>query len=307
MYDVDIIIPAYNSINTISIPLDSLKKQKTKYKFRVVIVNDNSSYSYKNILDKYSKYMFIEEIVLDRNGGPAVARQKGIDYTDSKYIMFIDSDDYLFSSDSIQKLVDNISLCNSDVAMGNFILERDNKEELVKNNSVWMHGKIYRRSFLEDNNIRFNTSRVNEDNGFNRLVVLLTKNISHLDEVVYVYKENDNSITRRNDRLNKFTGLEGYAYNMDWAFNEAKKRGVPQKEIEYHALSILIVSYYSYFDLKDKYDVSKILVWFKKVKDWVDINKFSNDVVNTFLESNRVNIDDVSKCDMSFYDYYNMI
>ena len=307
MYDVDIIIPAYNSINTISIPLDSLKKQKTKYKFRVVIVNDNSSYSYKNILDKYSKYMFIEEIVLDRNGGPAVARQKGIDYTDSKYIMFIDSDDYLFSSDSIQKLVDNISLCNSDVAMGNFILERDNKEELVKNNSVWMHGKIYRRSFLEDNNIRFNTSRVNEDNGFNRLVVLLTKNISHLDEVVFVYKENDNSITRRNDRLNKFTGLEGYAYNMDWAFNEAKKRGVPQKEIEYHALSILIVSYYSYFDLKDKYDVSKILVWFKKVKDWVDINKFSNDVVNTFLESNRVNIDDVSKCDMSFYDYYNMI
>lgn len=307
MYDVDIIIPAYNSINTISIPLDSLKKQKTKYKFRVVIVNDNSSYSYKNILDKYSKYMFIEEIVLDKNGGPAVARQKGIDYTDSKYIMFIDSDDYLFSSDSIQKLVDNISLCNSDVAMGNFILERDNKEELVKNNSVWMHGKIYRRSFLEDNNIRFNTSRVNEDNGFNRLVVLLTKNISHLDEVVYVYKENDNSITRRNDRLNKFTGLEGYAYNMDWAFNEAKKRGVPQKEIEYHALSILIVSYYSYFDLKDKYDVSKILVWFKKVKDWVDINKFSNDVVNTFLESNRVNIDDVSKCDMSFYDYYNMI
>lgn len=307
MYDVDIIIPAYNSINTISIPLDSLKKQKTKYKFRVVIVNDNSSYSYKNILDKYSKYMFIEEIVLDRNGGPAVARQKGIDYTDSKYIMFIDSDDYLFSSDSIQKLVDNISLCNSDVAMGNFILERDNKEELVKNNSVWMHGKIYRRSFLEDNNIRFNTSRVNEDNGFNRLVVLLTKNISHLDEVVSVYKENDNSITRRNDRLNKFTGLEGYAYNMDWAFNEAKKRGVPQKEIEYHALSILIVSYYSYFDLKDKYDVSKILVWFKKVKDWVDINKFSNDVVNTFLESNRVNIDDVSKCDMSFYDYYNMI
>lgn len=307
MYDVDIIIPAYNSINTISIPLDSLKKQKTEYKFRVVIVNDNSSYSYKNILDKYSKYMFIEEIVLDRNGGPAVARQKGIDYTDSKYIMFIDSDDYLFSSDSIQKLVDNISLCNSDVAMGNFILERDNKEELVKNNSVWMHGKIYRRSFLEDNNIRFNTSRVNEDNGFNRLVVLLTKNISHLDEVVYVYKENDNSITRRNDRLNKFTGLEGYAYNMDWAFNEAKKRGVPQKEIEYHALSILIVSYYSYFDLKDKYDVSKILVWFKKVKDWVDINKFSNDVVNTFLESNRVNIDDVSKCDMSFYDYYNMI
>ena len=307
MYDVDIIIPAYNSINTISIPLDSLKKQKTEYKFRVVIVNDNSSYSYKNILDKYSKYMFIEEIVLDRNGGPAVARQKGIDYTDSKYIMFIDSDDYLFSSDSIQKLVDNISLCNSDVAMGNFILERDNKEELVKNNSVWMHGKIYRRSFLEDNNILFNTSRVNEDNGFNRLVVLLTKNISHLDEVVYVYKENDNSITRRNDRLNKFTGLEGYAYNMDWAFSEAKKRGVPQKEIEYHALSILIVSYYSYFDLKDKYDVSKILVWFKKVKDWVDINKFSNDVVNTFLESNRVNIGDVSKCDMSFYDYYNMI
>ena len=307
MYDVDIIIPAYNSINTISIPLDSLKKQKTNYKFRVVIFNDNSSYSYKNILDKYSKYMSIEEIVLDKNGGPAVARQKGIDYTDSKYIMFIDSDDYLFSSDSIQKLVDNISLHNSDVAMGNFILERDNKEELVKNNSVWMHGKIYRRSFLENNNIRFNTSRVNEDNGFNRLVVLLTKNISHLDEVVYVYKENDNSITRRNDRLNKFTGLEGYAYNMDWAFNEAKKRGVPQKEIEYHALSILIVSYYSYFDLKDKYDVSKILVWFKKVKDWVDINKFSNDVVNTFLESNRVNIDDVSKCDMSFYDYYNMI
>lgn len=54
MYDVDIIIPAYNSINTISIPLDSLKKQKTKYKFRVVIVNDNSITRRNDRLNKFT-------------------------------------------------------------------------------------------------------------------------------------------------------------------------------------------------------------------------------------------------------------
>ena len=32
---------------------------------------------------------------------------------------------------------------------------------------VWMHGKMYRRSFFSKYNIRFNDSRANEDVGFN--------------------------------------------------------------------------------------------------------------------------------------------
>ena len=262
---LEIIIPAYNAKNTLDRTLSSICIQRTTYKFEVLIVNDKSDYDYRDFIDKYSKYINIRELTLKENVGPGGARQQGIEDSYSKYILFIDSDDYLYSPFSVNDLIDKIESTNSDLVISDFMYERDGKREVKSRNSVWLHGKIYRRRFLESHNIKFNNTRQNEDNGFNKLILLLEPKIRYLFRITYVYCENPNSITRSNDRLYKYTGLEGYAYNFNWAFDNALERNVDKNKITDDAIRVIVSAYFYYLELYDRYDVSKIFKWFKNI------------------------------------------
>ena len=262
---LNIIIPAYNALETLDKTLMSLCIQRTKYKFDVLIVNDKSDYNYTKLIKKYNKYLEIKELELKENVGPGLARQRGIENTSCKYIMFIDADDYSYTPYSIEKLVTTIETAKSDVVISNFIIERDNKRKVKSNNNIWLHGKVYSREFIKKNQVTFNATRKNEDNGFNRLLFLLGENIKYLDDITYVYQENPNSITRRDNRKYKFEGLEGLAENMEWAYKEAKKRNVSTLNLKSHLLSTITATYYLYNELYKEYDVSKILKWYKNI------------------------------------------
>ena len=199
---LDIIIPAYNAHKTIDYTLMSIAIQIYK-NYKVTIVNDNSDKDYSSFIDKYSKFFDVKEIKLDKNVGPGKSRQIGIDNTSSKYILFVDSDDILYSPYSLTKLM-NVVSDDYDIIISNFIKERDQKREVVKRDNIWLHGKLYYRDYLNKNNISFNDSRANEDNGFNRLIILHKPRILYLDSITYLYKENSDSITRKNNREYKF-------------------------------------------------------------------------------------------------------
>ena len=249
---LEIIIPAYNAKDTIDKTLASISIQRFTSYFEVLIVNDNSDYDYSFYIDKYKKYFDIRELILDKNVGPGLAREEGIKNSKSDYIMFIDSDDYLYTPFSIQFAINTIKNKNADLLIGSFIYERDNKVLVKKKDPTWLHGKVYKRNFLEKYDIHFNDTRKNEDNGFNRLILLLEPKIVILDDIIYVYQENPNSITRKNNREYKFTGLEGYFYNMNWSIEKAKKRGASEEVIRNSLLVFLVSSYYYYIDLYDK-------------------------------------------------------
>lgn len=265
--NLSIIIPAYNARETICDALDSIKVQKLSIKFEVIIVNDCSDYNYSEIVSKYKEYFDIKEIITPDNLGPGGARQYGIDNSTSHYIVFIDSDDIFYDEYSISKMYNEITKNNADILIGNFISQVDNKMIIKKANAAWLHGKMYKRSFLIERNIKFNNTRANEDNGFNRLIVLLRPNYFILDEVVYVYRENLNSITRRNNRSYCFTGLEGFCYNMNWAMDEALLRMSVENDVADLALDVLLSLYVYYLALEKEYDVDKILQWGKPIKE----------------------------------------
>lgn len=290
-----IIIPAYNAKETINKTLSSIAIQRTKYFFEVIIVNDNSDYDYNKYINSYSNFINIKEIKLSKNLGPGLARQKGIDNSKGKYIIFIDSDDYLYSPYSINMLIEYIKEKNSDIVISDFIYERDNKREIKSKNNVWLHGKIYKRDFLEKYNIKFNSTRQNEDNGFNRLIILLKPKIDYLFETTYVYQENSNSITRKDNRLYKFTGLEGYANNMEWALSEALKRGVLRKDIEYQAIHVIVSTYFYYQELYNDYDVTQIFKWFRGIYN------------GYYPKKSNYNIDEILKIYKKEFDIYQNI
>lgn len=307
MNELSIIIPAYNCIETIDRTLDSIVNQKLSIKYEIILVNDCSNYDYVNIIKKYKKYLNIREIKTNKNIGPGGARQYGIDNSKSNYIIFIDGDDCFYDEKSILKMYNKIKEAKADLIIGNFIYERDNKVLIKKNDLTWLHGKIYRRKFLTDNNIRFNQTRANEDNGFNRLILLLKPSYLFLDEIVYVYKENSNSITRKNNRLYKYEGLEGFCYNMNWAMEEAEKR-IKNNSIYILSLDILLSLYLYYLDLQEEYDVSKILIWSKNIYlKFIEISdKFDEITISYLLEQKKEllkNDINIQKYNISFKEF----
>ncbi len=265
---LDIIIPVYNSKKTLFRTLLSISIQ-TYNDIHVYLINDADDINYDDEINFFSKYFPIKELRLTSNSVPGVARQKGIDSSKSPYILFIDSDDYLYNSYALEYLVTEINK-NYDLVISNFIYERDNEITVKQNDYTWLHGKIYRRSFLEQEQIRFNNTRSNEDNGFNRLIILSTTNHSCVNKITYVYSENESSITRKNNRLYKYTGLEGYSYNMNWAMNIMINKNKNLNGVAMTALSVLISMYYYYLELQDMYDCTKIFNWSADTKKIYD-------------------------------------
>ena len=307
-----IIIPAYNCLDTIEKTLKSISIQDLSVEYEVVLVNDCSDCDYSTIINNYSNKINIREIKTKKNIGPGAARQFGIDNSSSKYITFIDGDDCFYDKYSLSKLYNEINKTNVDVVIGNFIYERDNKKIVQKKDFIWLHGKIYRRKFLEDNNIYFNNTRSNEDQGFNRLISFLNPKVSYINKIVYIYKENSNSITRKNTRLYDFEGLEWLCYNINWAIEEAEKRGFKSYLTSYEPLYLLATLYFYYIDLQYEYDVSKILLWTKELYTrYMRIESIIDDnMINNIIEDNKnffKDYMDIKEYNISFNEFLDLI
>ena len=95
MVKISIIIPVYNTENYLSECLDSVINQ-TLNEIEVICINDASTDSSLDILDDYSKYSDkIKIINCSENKGQGNARNIGITQAKGKYILFLDSDDWL--------------------------------------------------------------------------------------------------------------------------------------------------------------------------------------------------------------------
>ena len=204
---IDIIIPCYNAHKTLGITLNSIINQSIKNIINVILVDDCSNENYNYFVETYKKYISIKEVKTKENVGAGLAREEGINKSNSKYIIFCDSDDIFTNYDSVEALYNEIEKRLDYVNS----LEYDEKREsfFILNGNV--HAKIFRRKYLEENNIHFNSTRYHEDNYFNNLVVLSGAKKYDLYKTTYYYTYNKNSIT--NDDKD-FERLEIYFQNM---------------------------------------------------------------------------------------------
>jgi glycosyltransferase involved in cell wall biosynthesis len=273
--------------------------------YKVTIVNDCSDKDYSDLINHYSKYFKIDEIILDKNLGPGTTRRIGMENTNSPYILFIDSDDILYSPYSLYKLMDNVS-DEYDIIISNFIKERDNKREVIKKDNIWLHCKLYYRDYLNKNNITFNDTRSNEDNGFNRLIILHKPRILYLDGITYLYAENSNSITRKNNREYKYIGLDGYVYNMLWAIDNIENKNINLDYALYTLEMVLVTMYFYYLELYKDYDVSKIINLSKDIYDkyikYVDIYDKDGDILDKIYKAKEKEYKDIDKV-ISFTEF----
>ena len=92
MLDLSIIIPVYNASLLINRCLDSIFLQSTQYAFEVVLVDDGSTDNSVEIIKARKEANVI--LYKQKNAGPSVARNKGVELAHGKYVTFIDADDY---------------------------------------------------------------------------------------------------------------------------------------------------------------------------------------------------------------------
>ena len=184
---IDVIIPAYNVPDHILFRcLASIAHQDIASELEVTIVDDASTkQNYAEVIKNFETMLKINLLRYETNGGPGVARQYGIDHTYNGYMTFIDADDTFNGSFALKALRNGIEMNNGLYQMCVGVFDEVHEIGLNpgegpllmahENDLVWMFGKLYRRSFIDRYNIHFHeSSRANEDNGFNRLFQLCT-------------------------------------------------------------------------------------------------------------------------------------
>ena len=198
---LNIIIPAYKAKDTLPKALDSLVSQ-TKTMFLVTIVQDCDDEDYSDIISEYTKRgLHITFLKTPENGGAGMARQLGIDHiTRADYCMFLDADDMLMPR-AVEILYTEAKKHDADVVISDFYVERGHalgEYRSCENTPItWCHGKIYKVSYLRDNNIRFLPNiRYNEDSYFNLVAVNSTNKKFRIKELTYLWRNNKNSVTR---------------------------------------------------------------------------------------------------------------
>ena len=240
---IDVIIPAYNSHDTIIRTLSSIAMQLNKNELKVTIVNDGGK-DYSDIVKTFSNVIDITEIGYETNRGPGYARQYGIDNTKEDFITFIDADDTFYEACSLTLLSKPLKDTSAKFIISPFVqIGRNCEQGMMNANLIWVFGHMYRRSFLDAHNIRFTSTRSNEDVGFNNMVNLIAQNEMGpeggkvLSLPTYEWHYNEESITRRgNDEYEFGICTPGYIYNLHTAYNVAKREGVPLKAIAPNAL-----------------------------------------------------------------------
>lgn len=294
---LSVIIPAYNAHSTICRCLASIMIQSIASELEVIIVNDASTDgNYQKEISMFSNFLNIKEITLAENGGPGVARQVGIDNSTSPYFTCIDADDTFVGPYSLEVF---IKLLNQDpnlnmIAGTFFEVHEDHKGEGVPEllphmqDTVWMFGKVYRKSFIDMYKIRFNDTRANEDNGFNMKVKLCSpeNGIKFIEDGVYYWHENLNSITRINNCQYSYDqSFVGYVDNMIEAISHAMKVNPFNGLITQQAYEIMFNLYTYYLETvhRDPRFIEQNLTYCKKYYNEIysKLNPIDDSVMST--------------------------
>lgn len=123
---LSIIIPVYNVEKYIDECLMSIVEQNVE-NIEVILINDGSTDNSGIICEEYcKKYRYIT-LYNQENQGLSMARNQGMSLASGKYILFLDSDDYLVK-DTLKALVDFLAESEEDVIVGKY--DRYNEQTL---------------------------------------------------------------------------------------------------------------------------------------------------------------------------------
>ena len=268
---VSVIVPVYNSEDTMRKCLDSLIDQSQK-RIRIICVNDGSSDRTLEILKEYKRRYWKIKIINQKNGGRSAARNSGLNAVRTKFVMFCDSDDW-YEKEMCENMVDAIEKSRADLAVCglnmiykaheemkesdeeyykirfNGLKEIDDEIILTTDSSVC--NKIFRTEIIKKHNICFPDGLNNEDFYFYNAYMSVAKSIYFVDQRLYNYIRHEGSIMSSNFAADK-KSLD-HLIVAEKLFNFYKKTGFLKQHKELFWRQWIASFWFSYRSSDKKY------------------------------------------------------
>lgn len=216
LVDVSIVITNYNYSKYLNRSIRSAFVQNyPTEKYELIIVDDSSNDWSKEIIDSYGK--LVKKIYLNENVGLPGARNRGIENSNGKYVLFLDADDYLsrdivFIESKFLDLNDNWGAVSCDY----YIID-DNEVIIGRNSSLESPiacGIMFRKNYLLEIGMYDESLRVHEDRDLNMRYTNKYE-IGYIQLPLYRYRKHDSSLSQNISLSDEYLKKLKLKHNLD--------------------------------------------------------------------------------------------
>ena len=213
---VSVIIPTFNNERYLAVCLDSILTQ-TYRNLEIIVYNDGSEDDSEFLLDNYQKKYECIQVYNIENHGQGYCRNRALEHAKGEFVMFVDSDDFIEQS-TLETTVNRIKEDTSDVVAFDFkyykgtaytysnmddvfkykYLAGHDCLKLLSMNNFFSVTKLYRKSFLDEHNIRYGEGYIYEDWPFIVKVASTAQKISLVHSPLYTVRVANTSSTKSN-------------------------------------------------------------------------------------------------------------
>ena len=214
------IVPVFNVEEFIRPCLENILQQGLDDNcYEIIIINDGTQDKSMEVIADIIKTHHNIIIIEQENQGLSLARNNGLQKASGDYILFVDSDDLLIKN-SVPQLLDKAISSKADLIVADFIKMDEKQITQYQNNpfnqpdsqTYVMNGKelllhelnpyycyvwrtMYRRDFLNQNNLRFIPNICFEDVTFTHQCYLKANLCVRIKRYLYIYRKGHASIT----------------------------------------------------------------------------------------------------------------
>lgn len=244
---ITVIIPVYNVEKYLNKCIESILNQTYK-NIKIILIDDGSTDSSGVICDQYMKEHNNIIVIHKKNEGAGLTRNVGLDIADSRYIAFVDADDYIDKDmyknlyenlvknkaqacfcgakkiyenkkECINKKVNNLILNRSEILNRSipYICSGEISEPILYGAVALWHG-LYDLKIIKEHNIKFLSEReyTSEDTIFNLNYFIYCDKIVFIEQYLYYQNITKNSVSRayNKEETKKFKNFYEKVYNF---------------------------------------------------------------------------------------------
>ncbi len=282
---LSIIVPVYNVENYLTQCIESILFQKPD-DYEIILVDDGSEDNSGKICDRFADKHDNIHVIHQENRGLAGARNTGIRAANGRYLMFVDSDDFINPKINLNSVIQSL---NADIIQYKWVYYFTQTEQYRHFNnyplfvnehyrnvlaqevqqgilSISACDKIVNRNLIIKNNIFFDESLLSEDIDWSLKLYLKAQTIQVVNEEIYIYRQQrPGSITTtcNSDSIRSLFCIIKKWYEYDY----------PDDEIRNIYLNYLAYQYLILLTTNNKTNCSAALR--TEIYQWKDILKYS--------------------------------
>lgn len=248
---ISVVVPVYNAQEYITRCLDSILSQ-TVSALEVICVDDGSADNSAALIEEAARRDSRIRLIKQENLHAGEARNNGIGSANGEYIAFLDADDIYYSDRALELLLRKAWETGADMVKGSFRYLDENgrifSDSFSRNSSAGYFAKtgarfsdrperfihaadvpwngLYRKAFLDEENIRFNDLPCVNDHSFYINCLLKAKKIcfTSVCTVLYTWHREGSLVSRKTERF--MPQISSYGIVRDIC------RGLPREQFQ---------------------------------------------------------------------------